>query len=106
MLDFSLALPDEVAVELGIRARARRILLNLSLDEMAARINVSNKTLANFERTGRCTLNLFIRILEALNALVDLQSVLITQTRSIPDMRAKAVASTRQRAYRKALTPQ
>ncbi len=106
MLDLSLALPDEVAAELGSRARSRRILLNVSLDEMAERIGVSNKTLANFERTGHCTLISFIRILEALNALVDLQSVLITQTRSIPEMRAKAAASTRQRAYRKTIPTQ
>ena len=101
MVDFSLALPQEVCAELGQRARARRILLNLSVDELAARIGVSNKTLGNFERTGRCTLETFARILEALNASPDLASVLLTQSRSIQAMRAQQSAAPRQRAYRK-----
>lgn len=101
MPDLSLSLPQEICTELGARARARRISLNVSVDDLAERIGVSSKTLGNFERTGRCTLESFVRILEALNATSDLQFVLVTQSRSIDDMRAKAATSTRQRAYRK-----
>ena len=104
MVDFSLALPDEVCAELGARARVRRIQLNVSIDELAARIGVSSKTIGNFERTGLCTLQTFARILEALNASSDLQTVLVAQSRSIEDMRAKAATKIRQRAYRKADT--
>ena len=103
MVDFAILLPDEICIALGLRARARRIFLNLSVDEMAARIGVASKTLGNFERTGRCTLGTFVRVLEALNAAADLQSVLETnQPRSIEQMRAKAKANAapRQRAYR------
>lgn len=103
MYDLSLAIPVEICAQLGARARARRVLLNVSVDEMAKRIGVSNKTLGNFERTGRSTLETFVRILEALNATADLQSVLVTQSRSIDDMRGKMVTATRQRAYRKAI---
>lgn len=103
MDDLSLAIPAEICAQLGTRARARRVLLNVSVDEMAKRIGVSNKTLGNFERTGRCTLETFVRILEALNATADLQSVLVTQSRSIDDMRGKMATATRQRAYRKAI---
>ena len=102
MVDFSVSLPDEICVALGLRARARRILLNLSTDEMAARIGLASKTLGNFERTGRCTLGTFVRVLEALNAVADLQFILdANQPRSIEQMRAKANAAPRQRAYRK-----
>ena len=101
MVDFSLALPGEVCSELGHRARARRLALNVSVDEMAQRVGISNKTLGNFERSGRCTLETFVRILEALNAMSDLSEVLVMQSRSIEDMRLKAEASTRQRAYNK-----
>ena len=102
MPDFALAIPTEICAELGVRSRARRIQMNISVDELAARIGVSNKTLGNFERTGRCTLETFVRILEALNAATELQAVLLAQSRSIEDMRAKASSATRQRAYRKA----
>ncbi len=71
---------------------------------MAERIGLSARTLGNFERTGHCTLETFVRILEALGASADLQPVLITQSRSIDDMRAKAATATRKRAYRKART--
>lgn len=101
MLNISLALPDEICTELGQRARTRRLALNVPVEEMAARIGVSDKTLRSFELTGRCTLVTFVRILEALNALVDLQSVLATQTRSIEDMRVQAQVRPRKRAAKK-----
>jgi transcriptional regulator with XRE-family HTH domain len=102
MVDISLAVPEEVCGTLGERARARRLMLNLSVEELAARVGISNKTLSNFERTGKCTLETFVRVLEALDALPDLQNVLVTQSLSIEDMRLKAAVRTRQRAYSKA----
>ena len=105
MVDFTLALPEEVCQEMGRRARARRVALNVSVEELAQRVGISNNTLGNFERTGRCTLETFVRVLEMLNALPDLASVLVTQTRSIEEMRQKAAVSTRQRAYTKTRKP-
>jgi transcriptional regulator with XRE-family HTH domain len=102
MVDFAIAIPDEVCIAFGERARARRLMLNLSVDELAARVGISTKTLGNFERTGRCTLETFVRVLEALGALPDLQNVLLTQSSTIEDMRQKAAVRTRQRAYTKA----
>ena len=90
---------------MGRRARARRVALNVSVEELAQRVGISNNTLGNFERTGRYTLETFVRVLEMLNALPDLASVLVTQTRSIEDMRQKAAVSTRQRAYTKTRKP-
>lgn len=75
--------------------------MNVSVEGMAQRIGVSAQTLSNFERTGKCTLATFVRILEALRASADLQDVLIFQTRTIDDMRAKSLSKTRQRAYRR-----
>lgn len=101
MVDFVLAIPDEVCAALGERARARRLLLNLAVEELAARVGISDKTLSNFERTGRCTLETFVRVLEALGALPDLQHVLLAHSTTIEDMRQKAAVRTRQRAYTK-----
>ena len=101
MVDFSLALPEEICQELGARARARRVLLNISTDELAARVGVSRTTLQHFETEGRCRLDTFVRILEALNVTSDLSNVLVTQSRSIDDMRSKAAVATRKRAYTK-----
>ena len=101
MPDFTIALPEEIVAELGARARTRRLMLNVSTAEMAERIGISDRTLRNFELTGHCTLETFVRVLEALNATADLASVLVTQTRSIEDMRAKAQVKGRQRATKK-----
>jgi transcriptional regulator with XRE-family HTH domain len=101
MVDFALSVPDEVCLTFGERARARRLMLNLSVEELAARVGISNKTLGNFERTGRCTLETFVRVLEALNALPDLQNVLVSHSLSIEDMRMRTAVRTRQRAYTK-----
>lgn len=101
MVNFALALPEEICVELGKRTRSRRLTLNLSVEELALRVGISDKTLSHFERTGRCTLETFVRILESLSALPDLAPVLVTHSRSIEDMRQKAAVSTRQRAYTK-----
>lgn len=101
MVNFAVAVPDEVCSVFGERARARRLMLNLSVEELAARVGISDKTLGNFERTGRCTLETFVRVLEALGALPDLQNVLITHSHTIEDMRQKAAVRTRQRAYTK-----
>ena len=105
MADLSLSHPNEICAELGTRARARRVGRNISVDELAQRMGVSGKTLGNFERTGRCTLDTFVRVLEALNATTDLQTVLLAPNRSIEDMRAKAATPVRQRAYRKPTPP-
>jgi len=77
MLNFSSALPDEICAELAARVRARRLFLNHCVDDFAAGIGVSGKTLGNFERTGRCHLDTFVRILMAFNATSELAAMLL-----------------------------
>ena len=97
--------PDEVCSELGSRARARRLGLNIALEELAARIGVSDRTLRSFEKTGRCNRNTFVRVVEALGAVSDLQPVLATELRSISEMRQQMQSRKKQRASSKPLLP-
>jgi transcriptional regulator with XRE-family HTH domain len=101
MVDFAVAIPDEICATLGERARSRRLMLNVSTEELAARVGISAKTLSNLERTGRCTLQTFVCVLEALGTLSDLQNVLLTQSNTLEEMRQKSAVRTRQRAYTK-----
>lgn len=78
-------------------ARAQRLALNLPTHERPARVGMSEKTLRNLKQTGRCTLDTFVRVLEVLNALGDLQHVLITQPRSIEAMHQQALAQAKPR---------
>ena len=75
-------------------ARAQRLALNLPTHERPARVGMSEKTLRNLKR---CTLDTFVHVLEVLNALGDLQHVLITQTRSIEAMHQQALAQAKPR---------
>jgi transcriptional regulator with XRE-family HTH domain len=100
-VDFSLTLPDETCRELGRRVRDRRVGMNLPASELAARIGVSHRTVLRFEATGKCTLDTFVKLLEALGAIHDLQPVLAAPVQSVAQMRERARASTRKRAYRK-----
>lgn len=59
------------------------------------RVGVSDKTLRNLAQTGRCTLETFVRVLEALSALPDLEPVLLPATTSIGQMRQQAAAKQR-----------
>ena len=105
MPNISLLTPDEVCSELGSRARARRLSLNIALEELAARIGVSDRTLRSFEKTGRCNLSTFVRVVEALGALSDLQPVLAAELRSINEMRQQVQSRQRQRTRRKPPSP-
>jgi ribosome-binding protein aMBF1 (putative translation factor) len=75
--------------------------LNIALEELAARIGVSDRTLRSFEKTGRCNLSTFVRAVEALGAISDLQPVLAAELRSISEMRQQVQSRQRQRTSRK-----
>lgn len=96
---------DEVCFELRSRVRARRRELSITVEELAARIGVSDRTLRSFEKTGRCNLNTFVRVVEALGAVSDLQPVLATELRSISEMRQQIQSRKKQRASSKPLLP-
>jgi transcriptional regulator with XRE-family HTH domain len=102
-MKFSLALPHEICIELGKRTRARRLMLNFSLEELAQRTGLSPVTLSHLEHTGKCTLETFIRVLEVFNATHDLETILSTPLHSVEEMKTKHALSTRKRAYRKRL---
>ena len=70
---------DEVCFELRSRVRARRRELSITVEELAARIGVSEQALQSFEKTGRCNLNTFARVVQALGAASDLQPVLAAE---------------------------
>ncbi|MDP2751703.1 MAG: hypothetical protein Q8O31_03750 [Rhodocyclaceae bacterium] len=98
---FALALPEEICSELARRVRERRLRFNWSINELARRAGVAAVTLRKFETTGHCRLDTFVKVLETLNALTELQDVLASSPRSIDDMRALDAVRTRKHAYRR-----
>ncbi len=102
MTDLSLAMPKEICAELGRRVRVRRLGLNLTVVELAGRAGLTERTLRQFEVSGRCQLETFISILDALSATTELQTLLDQPVHSIQMMRDQAATPARQRARRKA----
>jgi len=85
--------------ELGHRLRIRRLSLNQSQSETAARAGVSLGALRNLERTGLVTLEVLLRLATTLGGIQQLEPVFVTRPASIEQM--EAASRSRQRAGRK-----
>jgi len=99
MLHFGLATADEIAQELGNRLRAHRLAQNLQQNELAARAGVSTRTLGEFERSGRGSLDVFLRLAMALGLSESMSTLFELKAKSIKDM--ETASQKRQRASRK-----
>jgi transcriptional regulator with XRE-family HTH domain len=67
--------PDELAQELGERLRGLRIRRGLGQREAAAKAGVSERSLRSLEGGGGSTLETFLRVMKALDALSGLDSL-------------------------------
>jgi transcriptional regulator with XRE-family HTH domain len=83
---FDLATPQEVAGELGQRLRTRRLSLNQSQADTAARAGVSLGAVRNLERTGLVTVEVLLRVAGTLGLLQQLEPVFVTRPVSIEQM--------------------
>ena len=98
-MHFSLATADEIAQEFGIRIRANRLAQNLQQDELAARAGISPRTLGDLERSGRGSLDVFLRVAMALGLVESMSSLFELKPNSIKDM--EKASQKRQRAPRR-----
>lgn len=96
---FKLATAKEVACELGQRLRIRRLALNQSQVETAARAGVSLGALRNLERTGLVTVEVLLRVAGTLGLLQEFEPVFVTRPMSIEQM--EAANRSRRRAGRR-----
>jgi transcriptional regulator with XRE-family HTH domain len=90
LLHFGFATTDEIATELARRLRAQRLAQNLQQSELAARAGISEKTVRTFERTGRASLDVFLRIVSALGLADSLSDLFELKAKSIRDMELAA----------------
>ena len=97
---FEFSSAEEVCTELGQRIRARRLLQGISQLDLAGRAGVSHGTVRNMEATGQVSMASFIRIVQSLGLLADLDLLFVARIKTIADME-KAQAAPRQRAPRK-----
>ena len=98
-LHFELATTDEIAREFGNRIRAHRLTANLQQSELAVRAGVSERALRNFERSGRGSLDLFLRVAMALGLIQTMSNLFELKPKSIKAM--ERASQKRQRASRR-----
>lgn len=99
-MQFNLATTNEIAQEFGRRLRAHRLAQNLQQSELAGRAGVSERAVRNFERSGRGSFDLFLRISMALGHIESLSNLFELKPKSIKAM--EQASQRRQRASRKA----
>ena len=79
MASFSIMSFEDIAAELAVRLRNRRLAQNLTLEGLARRSGVALGTLKKFERTGQIALVSFIRLVVTLNDEAALAGLLLEQ---------------------------
>jgi transcriptional regulator with XRE-family HTH domain len=67
--------PQIVLKEIAAKFRVRRLALNLTQEELAARSDVSLPSLRRFERSGRIALESLLRLASVLRCLRDFDAV-------------------------------
>lgn len=74
MLPTMMSSPEELALSVARRARARRLANDLSQAGLAGAAGVSTATLKRFERTGQMSFVSLVRVAVALGATDELES--------------------------------
>jgi transcriptional regulator with XRE-family HTH domain len=104
---FELLTHFEICHELGQRCRRLRLQANLSQLELAARTGASLSSIRRLESHGQTTLELWVRVVQALHLSSHLENLLVLPIQSIAEAEREAAATQRKRAAtpRKARKP-
>ncbi len=95
---FELLTPTEICAELGQRCKRMRLQANLSQLELAQRCGVSLSSIRRLEASGQATLDLVVRVTQALHQVSQLENLLAAPVLRIADAERVAQARQRQRA--------
>ncbi len=98
--DLKLMSPQEVAQTLGRRLKDVRLSINVRQEELAHRAGVSRLTVVHFEKTGRGSLESFLRIALALGKISELAPLFQSTPTTIAELE-KVSSRKRRRASRK-----
>lgn len=99
MVDFAFATQEEILRELGERLRTQRLAQSLTQKDLAAMAGLALGTVKTLERSGSCSLETLIRVVQVLGLSDELQRLFVLQRQSIAQMQ-QAEQAMRQRAPR------
>jgi transcriptional regulator with XRE-family HTH domain len=98
MRAFDLLTRQEICRELGQRCRRLRLQANLTQLELAGRAGASLSSIRRLEASGQATLELLVRVAQALQLVSHLENLLVLPVLSIADAERDIAATKRQRA--------
>jgi len=79
IMTFAMLPSEDIAAELAVRLKSRRLAQNLTLEGLAKRSGVPLGTLKKFERTGQIALKSFIRLAVVMKDEAALEKLLLEQ---------------------------
>ncbi len=88
---------SEHRMEIAHRIRAHRIARGWTQREFATRTAIAFDTYAHFERTGKCSLDRLLRMLDILGLLPSMELVPAPLPNSLAELRARETRTTRTR---------
>jgi transcriptional regulator with XRE-family HTH domain len=101
MAEYSLQTPEQAAIDLAGRARARRLAKNWKQVTLAGRSGVSLASVRRFEATGKVSLQNLLKIAFALNRLDDFDALFQQPAASsIAELEASQTVTRRRRGRR------
>ncbi len=100
MRTFTILPPQAICMELGERIRQLRLRGNLTQQQLAQMVGASLSSIRRLEGTGQGTLELLVRVSQALQVVAQLDGLFVLPSLSIADMERMATQPARQRARR------
>ena len=97
MRAFVLLSANAICIELATRSKAVRLQRNLTQQQLASMVQVSLSSMRRFEAQGQGSLEMFVKITQALQVVAQLEPLLLAQDVSIADLE-KQVKPLRKRA--------
>lgn len=96
-MSIMLKTPNEVMLEMALKAKAARLKCNLSQNGVAERSGVSLGSLKRFEKTGQISLESLLKIALSLNCLKDFENIFTPATGAVSLFSGKEGAAKQRR---------
>jgi len=88
---------NEILHALGQRLRAQRLIQGVAQHELAQMAGLSLGALRTLESSGRCSLETWVRVVQALGLVDEMERLFIPEQRTIAQMQQAEAARQRQR---------
>lgn len=98
MRTFILSSAQAICSELGGRVKALRLAKNLTQQQLADMVTVSLSSIRRFEMKGQASLEMVVKVAQALQVVQQLEPLLVQQKLSIADLEKQQNVHKRQRA--------